>query len=276
LLEKALPRTVSSAPPVGGVALPLALATPSPAAALARAMAVSANAGSGELKSQPRVIVNQGTTECCVSCAVAGAMESLDDTGTVLSRMFHYKSTRQKPGGADKDGRLFLDMGLSTLMTDGICSEAKHESIFNASGLATLISQDAIDDARTRQVIDNPFDDLIPIEPVGGTSRSATIRQHIRAQLPVVIAFTLPTGYPDPTKFLNTSDEWLDERSPALSASRHCVVIVAFDDSRGGTGAVRVVDSQGRDAFDRGTWWMGYSVLDSALVHQAFVLRKPQ
>jgi hypothetical protein len=36
---------------------------------------------------------------------------------------------------------------------------------------------------------------------------------------------------------------------------------------------VKIVDSRGRSSFDKGMWWMGYRVLDSHFVFQAYALR---
>jgi hypothetical protein len=186
-----------------------------------------------------------------------------------LGQMFHYHVTRFINGGADGQGRLFLDRGIGTLTAQGICREADHASIFTEQGAAIRPSQDAFDDAVTRRIERDPL--RFRYQEIGGTSRAAEIRRHIRDDHPVVITFTLPMNYP--TSFLNDNDEWLDERSPPPSGNRHCVLVVGFDDARaGGRGAIRIVDSQGTDVFDRGLWWMAYRVVDSATVHEAYAL----
>jgi len=272
LLDKPLPTgVVRTAPADRGVALSPALvsASPSPAAAISRAGSVAVHPGAGSLQATPRRIVDQRDVECCVSCALAGAMEILRPAAPLLGRMFHYHVTRFVNGGADESGRLFLDRGIGTLTTQGICREADHPSRFDAAGAAARPGPAAFEDALERRILRQGL--LFPYEEVGGSSRAAEIRRHIRENHPVVLTFTLPFGYPG--AFLNDRHEWLDERTPEPSSSRHCVLVVGFDDLRGmGAGAVRIVDSQGSDRFDKGMWWMAYRILDSVRVHQAFAL----
>lgn len=270
LLEKPLPTgVVRTAPSDRGVALTSGLLSPSPspAAAISRAAAVAAHSGAASLRALPRRIVDQRDVECCVSCALAGAMEVREPASPALGRMFHYHVTRFVNGGADELGRLFLDRGIGTLTAQGICRDSVHESMFDAAGVVARPKQVAFDDALTRRILRQGL--RFPYEQVGGTSRAAEIRRHIREGHPVVLTFTLPMGYPH--AFLNDDHEWLDERTPSPSSSRHCVLVAGFDDLRGrAAGAVRIVDSQGPNVFDRGMWWMAYRILDSARVHQAF------
>lgn len=272
LLEKPIPTTVVWTPPLErGVALTAALLSPStsPAAAISRAAAIDGRPGSDFVPTMPRRIVDQAGVECCVSCALAGAMEARHPAFPVLGRMFHYHVTRFRNGGADDLGRLFLDAGIATLTAQGICREADHASVFDAPGAAARPKPAAFEDALTRRIRRQGLH--FAYEQVSGTSRAAEIRRHIRNGHPVVLTFSLSSGYP--RAFLNADHEWLDERRPPPSSSRHCVLVVGFDDLRGrGAGAVRIVDSQGPDMFDRGMWWMAYRILDSARVHQAFAL----
>jgi len=271
LLTRAIPVVARQRTPRDmGVALPDAIAgrIPSPAAAISRAAAIGANPGAAALGTMPRRIVNQRDVECCVSCALAGAME-VRYQHPPLARMFHYHVTRFINGGADGEGRLFLDRGIGTLTAQGICREADHASVFTEQGAAIRPSQLAFDDAVTRRIGRDSY--RFRYQPIDAPSRAAEIRRHIREDHPVVITFTLPMNYP--RSFLNENDEWLDERSPPPSGSRHCVLVVAFDDARaGGRGAIRIVDSQGTDKFDQGLWWMAYRVVDSATVHEAYAL----
>lgn len=269
LLTKVIPTVVvRSTPRDMGAAVPDAMAsrTLSPAAPSSLAAAIGANPGAGALLTMPQRVVNQGNVQCCVSCALAAAME-VRYQHPVLGPMFHYHVTRFINNGADGQGRLFLDRGIGTLTAQGICREADHASVFTENGAAVRPNQRAFDDAVKRRIERDAL--RFRYQQVGGTSRAAEIRRHIREEHPVVITFTLPAGYPG--SFLNTNDEWLDPATP--SGSRHCVLVVAFDDARaGGKGAVRIVDSQGPSMFDAGMWWMGYRVLDSSLVHEAYAL----
>jgi hypothetical protein len=45
------------------------------------------------------------------------------------------------------------------------------------------------------------------------------------------------------------------------------VLITGYDDARQ---ALHVHDSQGTEHFDQGRWWMGYRVVDSSVVVEAY------
>ena len=269
LLTKRLPTEAVVTPRDGGVALDTILPSPSPASALVRAAAIAANPGATSLSAMPRRIVDQGEAlKCCVSCALAGAMEALNPGWPALGPVFHYHVTRFW-GGADAEGCLFLDRGIATLTARGICRESDHASIFTPAGAKVRPSPAAFRDARERRIPRNPLS--FRYQHVGGTSRSAEIRRHLRQNHPVVATFTMPQNYPD--SFLNEKFEWLDENMPPPSPGRHCVLIVAFDDLlAGGRGGVRVIDSHGTEMFDGGTWWMAYRILDSSSVLQVVAL----
>jgi len=233
--------------------------------------AVGAMAGSATLPVLPRRTVNQGSTQCCVSCALGAAMEALHGDWDALSPMFHYHVTRFVRGRGDAQGHLSFEDGFETLTTHGICREADHASVFDDRGIAARPSSAAFADAASRVVGLNGL--FFPVEEIASTSRAADIRTHIRSGHPVVILFNLPMGYPK--TFPTASDDWIDPGTPPASGSSHCVLIVGFNDLRGGgsvRGAVQVFDSQGTNAFDKGLWWMGYRVLDSSVVLRAYAL----
>jgi hypothetical protein len=265
LLTKVFRTPTIDAPRDGGVAVPGVTPPLSPAAPAARAAAIAANPGTGALPSMPRRVLDQRDTESCVSCALSGAMEARNADWPALGPVFHYHVTRFINGGADSSGRLFLDRGLATLTTQGICREADHESMFSADGINKRPTTSAFSDAITRRIQRRGL--FFRYQAIGGSSRSIEIRRHLREHNPVVLTLTLPMGYP--SSFLNGKHEWLDANNPAPSGSRHCVLVAGFDDLRG---AIRIVDSKGSAIFDGGMWWMGYSIVDSQVVHEAFAL----
>jgi hypothetical protein len=265
LLMKSRLQPVLGQPPDGGVAISVGISRPSPASDTVRAAAIESHPGSASLRTLPRRVLDQRALECCVSCALTGAMEVRNPTWPALAPIFHYHVTRFINGGADAQGRLFLDRGLGTLVGQGICRESDHESVFTETAAKARPTPTAFDDALSRRMMRDPFRPRF--QAVGGASRSAELRRQLRANNPVVLTFTLPMGYPD--AFLSTTHEWRHEATPPPSGSHHCVLIVGFDDLRQ---AARVFDSHGADAFDRGMWWMAYRIIDSTAVHQAFAL----
>ena len=233
--------------------------------------AVAAAPGITSLATLPRRVRDQRDTECCVSCAVAGAVESLHTSWDILSPVFHYYVTRFLKGASDAQGRLKIDDAIATLITHGICREADHSSVFDDAGIRRSPEPAAFSDAASRTLQRRGL--TFPVQQIASTSRAADVRSHLRGGDPVILVFTLPMGYP--SSFLNDANEWLNPGVPPGSASHHCVLAVGFDDLRGDgsvRGAVRVWDSAGARPSEDGTWWLGYRVLDSEVTQQAFVL----
>jgi hypothetical protein len=189
-------------------------------------------------------------------------MEAINPSWPQLSALFHYHVTRFENGGADVDGSLTLDSGLSTLGMQGICRQDVHTSTFDAAGAAAVPSQEAYDDASTRVLRRSGLRSRAV--QLGGPSIAAEMRDHLDQDQPVVAAFRLPAGYPD--SFLNSQMEWADP-SVILGANGHCAIIIGYNDARG---AVHVQDSRGRARFDSGCWWMGYAVVDSSILQGAY------
>jgi hypothetical protein len=268
LLREAGLRAPLTVPPLMGAALPAVLPQAASASTLMLAIARAVNPRPDRLESMPVRAVDQGDTQCCISCSLTGALESLGKEQQALSQMFHYHVTRRKPGGAMPDGQLVLSSAIGTVLNVGICRDALHPSVFTAGGADRVVSGEAVNEAKTRRLRPTILGQPSPVRHLTGTARSASVREEIRKRHPVVVLFTLPLGYPDAKAFLNDDHEWCDERTPPPSGTRHCVLVVGFDDSRcGNAGAVEIFDSQGSQRFDGGRWWMGYRVLESAQVH---------
>ena len=94
-------------------------------------------------------------------------------------------------------------------------------------------------------------------------SRTVEMRDQLKRDRSVVIGFTLPRDYPATVP--GRAWTW-DDPSLPLGADLHCVVVIGYDDVRQ---AFRVQDSKGSGAFDAGGWWMGYNIVDSAIVAMA-------
>src|ERR1035441_9935000 len=101
--------------PKTGLALAPLTATVSPAAPIVLSAAVAANPKSYEIATRPRCVIDQGSLLCCVSCALASAMEATNPYWPAMAPLFHYYVTRFENAGADTDGSLHLDSGLATL-----------------------------------------------------------------------------------------------------------------------------------------------------------------
>jgi hypothetical protein len=256
---------MASDPPNQGYALAAMTPSVSVVAPVVRRAAIEATAGSYELSNKSRSVINQKDLPCCVSCALTSAMEVMDTSDPVLSPLFHYYVTRYDNGGANADGFLNLDDGLDTLTNEGICSRALHSPPFTLAGAATKPSAEAYADALTRALGRRGV--RLRYTPLGGTSMVVAIREELAQNRPVVIGIQLPMGYP--ASFVNSRFEWLDPANPPLSQSGHCVLAVGYNDLRT---CLHIQDSRGNALFENGLWWMGYRVVDSAVVQEAYSL----
>ena len=246
-----------------GYALPGITASSSPAAALARVAALSEPASSHEL-GPSRVIIDQNDLPCCVSSALAAALEILNADWPRLAPLFHYYVTSVELGGADPDGFLYLNQSLKTLDKKGVCKHDLHHPPFDDAGSRTKPSPAAYLDAKTRALDTRGV--FKRFRPTTGLSRSVWIKEQLRRGRPVIIGFQLPAAYP--RTFLNPIFQWLDP-NVTLSRFGHCVLVRGYDDTQQ---ALRIQDSRGRDAFEQGCWWMGIRVVDNNLVQEAYCL----
>jgi hypothetical protein len=245
-----------------GYAPPSMTATVSPAASYARAAAITANPSAYMLPVKPRTVLDQREVQCCVSCALGIAMELANPSRPQLAPLFHYYVTRHG-GGADSGGLLRLNSAIRTLISKGICRYTLHPMPYTPVEAEKPPSPEAYEDGHKHRIL--PQDGY---RKCLSTSRVAWIRDMLlRKSSPVVLGLRLPRGYPD--SFLNPKFEWRDPEDSELSSSRHCVLVLGYDDIRQ---ALRIQDSRGNGRFEHGCWWMGYRVIDSQVVEEAICL----
>lgn len=250
-------------PSTQGYALRKTNANVSPAAAIVRIASINATLSSYELPAKSRYVIDQGNLPCCVSCALGAAMEILNPSWPALAPLFHYYVTRYENGGSTADGSLFLDAGLATLSTAGICKGTLHSLPYTVIGSTAKPSQEAYDDALTRTLGRRGIQ--FRYVPKSGASNVSWIREQLSQDRPVVVGIQLPIGYP--ASFLNSHFEWLDPNGFQRSASGHCVLATGYNDARQ---TIHIQDCHGVSEFQRGCWWMGYRVADSSILQDAY------
>jgi hypothetical protein len=192
-------------------------------------------------------------------------MEIMNPKWAQLSPLFHYYVTRFEDGGANADGFLYLDNGLVTLTTSGVCVRSLHSVPFTTDGAATKPSPGAYADGQSRAL--GKRGGRVRYREVDVLSRVVWIREQLKQNCPVIIGVQLPTNYPG--SFLNSRSEWLDPDQAPRSATGHCVLVTGYDDTRG---ALHIQDCAGTHSFASGYWWMGYRVADSTIVQQVYCL----
>jgi hypothetical protein len=250
-----------------GFALPATQVTPSVGAPLIRASDVNASISSHFLDTAPRAIIDQGETQCCVSCALGAAMEIVHRDWPPLAPLFHYYVTANLNHGADANGFLRLDDALATLTAQGICSHINHDvdQGHAYTTLLTTIRPSPLAFADGAQRVIRRVQMRFQYQRLAGPSWSKSVRNELRQNRAIVIGFRLPTGYAA-DQFLDARFEWNDLQRVPPSDEGHCVVVTGYDDSRT---AFRIVDSQGVNRVGGGIWWMAYRVADSGVIQDA-------
>lgn len=244
--------------PAPGYAVPAISPKISPLAPLVRANLIAGNPQNISLP-RPERVLDQADVPCCVSCALAGAMQILHPEWPELAPLFHYFVTRFDNHAADQNGFLLLQPAISTLAKQGICRFDLHPQPFTTVGATTRPAPAAFTDASTRRLRG-----LFASRSLPGPTRVVRIREELRKGCPVVVGITLPKSYPD--SFLDSKFEWNDPSTP-LGSAGHCLLVVEASDSRNG---LLVQDSRGPREFDRGCWRLGYRVVDSFIVREAY------
>jgi hypothetical protein len=195
---------------------------------------------------------------------LAAALEILTPNTGALAALFHYYVTRYDRLGADAAGFLYLMSGFSTLQSDGICVHSLHPNPFTIAGASERPAPIAYQEAAGRRLAQRIG--FSRFGPVLGPSRAVAVKEHLRANRPVILGFNLPDGYP---AFINRDRQWMDPEPTAATDSGHCVLVTGYNDLRS---AICIQDSRGDGFADGGRWWMGYRVVDSRFIQQAFFL----
>ena len=267
--ERTADRHREARPPTFGRAFTGAPVSASPAAALLRASALGRPRE--ELLPHPERVFDQSDVNCCVSCAIASAMEILNPEWPDLAPLFHFWVARfDAIGAADPHGNLYLDGGLQVATSDGVCryrdhSAEEHGAAFTHSGAQVQPRLSAYTDARQRRLPRlGPYPGY---RKITGGSRYNQIKGLIDGGQPALLGLILPRAYPK--DFLDSSGRWLDPEVPGDNVYRHCVLATGYNDAKS---ALRVLDSRGPDEFDHGSWWIGPRVVDSSAVEEVFAL----
>lgn len=211
----------------------------------------------------PRGIVNQREVPCCVSCAFATAMESLQPGFAQLAPLFHYYFTRTArlmlPAG--QMAELSLAEAAQTLALEGICVHELHEHSSTLEGASQPPVPAAVADGRARRLPFNAALGVPRFRRLSDQFREMEWKKALLTGKPIVAGFSLVDGYGAPMRRLD------------LPASRtgtgHAVAILGYRDSER---AFIVQDSRGEDFGLGGQWWMSYSFAASAFVQEAYCI----
>jgi hypothetical protein len=217
----------------------------------------------------PFTVRNQGDVPCCVSVVVATCMEILDaQRGRTieLSPLFHYWTARSNP----LELRV-LDprTALQAASTTGICRRDLHDPPFDAEGAARPPSDAARADADRQRLAGYDASSMKMQYSVVAGPKVAACKAAIARGVPVMLAFWVTSAYRVLSAMKPTHGAPPRERSD----DGHAVTLIGYDDARS---TFLVKDSRGASFAKNGHWQLPYSVMESPLVHEAWVLERIQ
>lgn len=211
---------------------------------------------------------DQRNVPCCVSVAIATAMEIIDQRrppSEALSPLFHYHVARTRPSRLEL---LDFRTALQAASSIGICRARYHSSGYDADGAALRPSEAAFRDAERQRLVGfDPAQRRMQYESVSRSDAVPACRAALAMGYPVIVGFWMTSAYGE----LSGDQPVHRPRAPEPSSEGHAVVAVGYDDA---LGAVRIKDSRGTRFADGGSWWLPYAALESTLIHEIWVLRR--
>lgn len=196
-----------------------------------------------------RVIRDQGrTVNCCTSCALSACLEAARPDLPELSPMFHYRQS----GGRSGSRGLTEEAALAGAGSHGFCLQSLHPVEISDHGLSTPVSQEAIDDGRTRRLRDRSGRPLW--RPAGSPDRVSSWRSALDRGHPVFLTIATDHAYWN----LGSSNlsTWEPTTEAPGTAGDHAVAILGYDDARG---HFIVQDSRGTSFGAGGQWFLPYA-----------------
>jgi hypothetical protein len=183
-----------------------------------------------------------------------------------LSPLFHYWVSRSNPLELK-----VLDprTALQAASTIGVCRRDLHDLPFNAEGAATSPSDAARVDAEGQRLAGYDASSMRMQYSVVAGPRVGACKAAIARGVPVMLAFWVTSAYRSISAAKPTHGPPPRERSD----DGHAVTLIGYDDARE---SFLVKDSRGASFGKNGHWQLPYTVMESPLVHEAWVLERIQ
>jgi hypothetical protein len=207
-----------------------------------------------------REIREQGDVNCCVSCALAAALEGANPASPALAPLYHFFFA---------GGRQALESGLTiaqaqgALLRRGMCARALHPFAIAPANVGDEPTDEAVRDGMGRRPIDPESGTLLwkPLSLAGPLA----LKRLLAAGIPAVMLFQPNNDY----FALKPGRPVLASNGPPYSATSHAAAVIGYSNAD----AVFVVqDSRGLSFGVDGQWFLPYDLLASPFVVSAFAL----
>lgn len=210
---------------------------------------------------------------CCVSCAITTAMEIIDakkGSVTEMSELFHYYVTRNNK---DRLSAIDFRQGFQAAIDHGIAPKEYHpypKSRANPMKRKDALeppSPDAIEAAENYKIA---FDIVIKVfryHSIPNFNRTEFWKTAIQEQNPVIFGFWMTEAY------LNIIPEnpYHGVIEGMKSSDGHAVLATGYDEQ---IKSFLIKDSRGASFGKEGSWWLNYSLVETNLVMESWVIEE--
>lgn len=218
---------------------------------------------------------NQGwgtaNVPCCVSCAITTAMEVVDAKiggVTELAELFHYFFARNR---YDQLSAVDFRQGFKTVLNHGVAPREYHP--YPASGAFPMKRQDALKYPSV-DAIKTAKNYRIAYDIVRRTFRYRNISNYDRTELwkaaiqggnPVIFGFWMTEAYSS----ITPENPYHGVIEGMQSSVGHAVLAMGYDEQ---IKSFFIKDSRGASFGTEGCWWLSYSLVETDLVNESWVI----
>jgi Peptidase_C39 like family len=210
---------------------------------------------------------------CCVSCSIAAAMETLDAVNlpsTELSELFHYYVSRPI---ADRLSGIDFRKGLSTVVSMGISPRKYHEIPKSRDVPMTREDAivepepDALNSAKKYKISYDVIRRTFQYRNIPKTNLISHWKAAIQKNIPIICGFWMTPAYTQ----ITSQNPFHGDIEGTHSTDGHAAVVLGYDDQKK---SFYVKDSRGISFGDQGSWWLGYDLLETALIQESWIIQK--
>lgn len=217
---------------------------------------------SDEVSLPARQIFDQGSVNCCFSCALASAIEARGAAVPPLAPLYHFHfaggASRIETGLTDTEAK-------SALIAKGMSAFTHHPFAISTTNVRKVPGDSAVADGPRNKPRD-PKSNTLLWKRIRNTDAERSWVRHLRAGAPIVIGLQPNDDY----LALNAQRPTLRTNAGPYSRIAHAAVVLGYRDA---VSAFVIQDSRrGTDFGVGGQWFLPYSLATSPFVVLAIAL----
>lgn len=218
---------------------------------------------------------NQGwgtdNVPCCVSCAIAAAMEIVDakiGSVTELSELFHYFLARSSKVRLSS---INFRLGLKTALNYGIAPREYHlYPVSNATPMKredALMppSSEAINAAKNHRISYDIIRNTLRYRKIPNYNKVELWKAAIQRRNPVIFGFWMTEAYLN----IRSEEPYHGVIKEMTASDGHAALAIGYDEQ---IKSFLIKDSRGASFGKAGTWWLNYSLVETDLVNESWII----